>query len=146
MTAQPYPIDVADLAKGDWIPPDRVSECMGVDQADPKFPFARLTLREFIRSNWCGENGERVEVRQDRDGLLLIPDAEVAEYNAKRRERAVRDIAECVRRITVCVDDSKLDDRQRREKEHEAHASATLALFMTKARKQLAAAEPKALE
>jgi hypothetical protein len=132
MQTERYPLDYEALAKGDYIPPERIERISGCKRSDRNFAFACMRLKEEIQKNCDG-----FCVKQEGFGLRIQIDSEASGYLAALNNSRYRGIIRS-NRLLMKVDQEKLTPAQQREHERR--------MFVQSRMLQAALAERRAIE
>jgi hypothetical protein len=102
-----HPFDVMQLAKGDWISPDRCEEIVGVSRTHREYSRKLVSICEHTEKQWARLRDEVAVVVQEKDGIRICTDDEAVPYLRRRREGHVRGLKRTQLR-QMGVDTSKL--------------------------------------
>ena len=138
-----YPLDVSQLEKGDYIPPEMCEEIVNVKRDCREYPMAVLKLKNEILL-LCEAENKIFSARVYKDGVKIHEDGEASVYhssamtNAKKKHR--RNLNDMVRR----VDRMNLDVAQLQTHDRCIMLETQRALAGTKAvRNQIVAEQPE---
>jgi len=107
-----YPLNVADIEKGDYIEPEEIAEIYSVDLDAPDFRLMQLQLCAFIEMQSAKEDRPMLP-KCEGAGIRILTDEEASRYRpavADSHARALRREVSRMLRIDVrnLSDDSKL--------------------------------------
>lgn len=106
-----YPIETAQLRKGDVIGVAEIERAFGVKNGTDRYNLALLRIGAYVTQRFV-DRGEVVTVICDRGTLRILTDPEASEYNAERFWAQVRGAGRAhVRQLGV--DRSRLDEHER---------------------------------
>jgi len=84
--AKTYPIDIAELKKGDTITIPELEKITHQEYGSVKFSLAFLALKQFIENGFYNERDEVVTVRTEHGALHICTDAEAVDHvHARQR-------------------------------------------------------------
>ena len=106
-----YPFDIAALAKGQRIEPDRLETLSGLRRGTPAYAFKLLTWSRWIEDR-TAETLRPLLCRISNDGIDVMTDAEASVYLRDQFEGGAAKMRRAHRRSTL-VDIGGLDDKQR---------------------------------
>jgi len=108
-----YPFDIAALAKGQRIEPDRLEALSGLRRGTPAYAFRLLTWSRWIEDR-TAETLRPLLCRISNDGIDIMTDAEASVYLRDQFESGAAKMRRSHRRSAL-VDIAGLDDQQRGE-------------------------------
>jgi hypothetical protein len=112
---QYFPLDFDALQKGDSIPPDRLEKLTETVRGTDVYNLAVLALRERIIRE-LRDREKHFTVAMVKGSLRVLTDSEAALYNARAFKAKFRGAGYALRRAAR-VDQSRLEDGQRKEHE-----------------------------
>jgi len=125
----PYPFDVAQLSKGDWLPPERCERVIGVSRNDvKKYQLKLLGVKQALERQWHRERDEVITTSIERDGIRICTDDGAVVTNEKRFEQSRRMMRHALVRSNG-IDRSALSSDEMRSK-HE-RSLTRLAAFIS---------------
>lgn len=129
-----FPIDYDSIAKGDVIPAARIERVMNVDRRDrDAFKMAAMQLKARVVADlW--RMGKKWTLSQKGDDIVVLTDAQAAEYTDRQIELDLRAMAKMLRH-QLAVDVSALDDDQRSEHERNLEVNSKTLQAATSARR-----------
>ena len=109
-----FPLDWRKLSKGQTLSADQCAEATGVSRTHPRFPFALLSLRDYIMRQSAME-GTPYSVRVVDGGLHINTDSEAVGYHDNRAKINQRGIFRQLYMLNKAIDPTKLssDEQQR---------------------------------
>lgn len=122
MEAEPYPIDVNRMQKGEFITADEVERIVLMPRTDAAYSLKVMQLITEI-SRMLGQRGRGMVIVQRDCGIRVLTDPEATQYLAKRQGRNVSDIVRTHCRQQL-VDVSQLSDDQQAKHERDVGRSA----------------------
>ena len=108
-----YPFDIAALAKGQRIEPDRLERLSGLRRGTSAYAFKLLTWSRWIEDR-TAETLRPLLCRISNDGIDIMTDAEASVYLRDQFESGAAKMRRSHRRSAL-VDIARLDDQQRGE-------------------------------
>lgn len=82
-------LNVSSLKKGDYLPPEQVSEIIEVKMDDPMFHLEVAKLQDYIMRQ-RQDMDSPIIVKCEGLGLRVLTDSEAVEYNATTRRHGIR--------------------------------------------------------
>jgi hypothetical protein len=130
-----YPIDYDTLNKGDTIPAARIERITGKTRTDLNYALACMALKERIETDlW--KLGKPWTLKQQGEDIVVLTDAEAAEYNDRRFKQDLRSMG---RRLQhqLSVDVAQLDDDQRADHLRAVEVNGKIMQAVAVAKKQI---------
>ena len=111
-----YPLDIAALEKGDFIPPEMVEEYAKVPRNHPRYQLSLLALKDTIRKG-LHRMGRIWTLASKNGGIRVLTDPEASLHNRRRWNEQVRAQGRTLR-DNLHVDTSLIEDEGAR-RQHE---------------------------
>jgi hypothetical protein len=118
-----YPFDIAALAKGQRIEPDRLERLSGLKRGTSAYAFRLLTWSKWIEDR-TAETMRPLLCRISNDGIEIMTDADASEYLRDQFESGAAKMRRSHRR-SILVDVAGLTEQQRVEHLLEQQRMAT---------------------
>jgi len=118
-----YPVNVAELKKGDFLSPETCEMLTGKKRDNPRYQFAMQSIREFIYRE-SEKQGRPLSCGIDGDGLRIHTDAEASEYHRRLHYMALRGMRRSMKRMVSCVDRAQLTSFEVAEHDRETALAA----------------------
>ena len=138
MTQAIYPLDTANIHKGDLVPMSQLVEITKAQPGSSRYAFKLMKLTAFIARSMA-LRGEPATVVVRKNEIVILTDAEANEYNMSAAKKGARRIRRSAVRHSV-IDLSKLSPDQRKDWDRNSTSMAMMVSSL-RMKKELPAAQ-----
>ena len=134
-TTKIWPVDYANLQKGDVITARKIEHITGFKQDSNAFRFAMMQLQSTIERT-MEQRGTPVTIKSEKNSLRVLKDEEASEYNHKRTLQQVVGVMRTHKRAQL-VDTGNLTKEDKKTHAQRLAVSGHFAQALTRAREEI---------